>query len=154
MKNGVSGLRYRDILDHYKLILCEDPVTCKQKLSTYQHDKGTFDRYGHIHWSRVDQRVTRRGLRSLLVAVAGVYLKHSASTPTWQRLYEANLWAWEEGMSTWHIQFTQEMSKNDRMRAARLTKDMPMRSINFAAYQWMRGRKKTWNDERSTGTRS
>ena len=151
-------MSYRQVLDHYALILCDNPATCKRNISAHQHQVGTFDGMGHIHWSRANTRVTRRGLRSLLVAVAGVTLKHSTRTlPTWERLYEANLWAWKEGVRTWHVQFTQEMSKEDRLRAGRMAARMgdPVRIVNFPAYQWMRGRKKQWQEEHpSTGKRS
>jgi len=149
-------MSYQEVLDHYQLILCADPKTCKRRISVHKHTIGTFDGMGHIHWSRADTKVTRRGMRSLLVAVAGVMLKHSTSkAPEWEKLYEANLWAWREGMQTWHVQFTQEMSKKDRLKAARLAAAEPVRVTNFAAYQWMRGRRKKWHQgHTSSGTRS
>jgi hypothetical protein len=158
MKPGLGDLSYREVLDHYALILCSDPATCKRAFSVHQHERGTYDGMGHIHWSRADTRVTRRGLRSLLVAVAGVMLKHSTRRlPDWERLYEANLWAWKEGIQTWRIQFTQEMSKEDRLRAYRQASRLgvPVRVVNFPAYQWMRGRRKNWHEgHSSSGSRS
>jgi hypothetical protein len=138
-------LRYRDVIDHYGLILCDNPATCKRSLSVHQHDIGAYDRMGHIHWSRADTLTTRRGLRRLLVAIGGVLSKHSTrSIPEWQKLYEANLWAWKAALMTWHVQITQEMSKQDRLRAMRIG-GRAARANNFAAYQWMRGRKKQWH---------
>jgi len=159
MKTGrLRDLSYRDVVAHYELLLCDDPNTCKRGFSVHQHDIGHFDGMGHIHWSRADTLVTRRGLRSLLVAIAGVMLKHSTSRlPTWERLYEANLWAWKEGVRTWHVQFTQDMSRGDRLRAYRQASrsGVPIRVVNFPAYQWMRGRRKNWLEGlSSSGNRS
>lgn len=136
-------LTYRAVLDYYELLLC-DGSACARGWSVYKHDICSYDRMGHIHWSKADVALTRRGLRRLLVAIGGIELKHNTrSIPTWQKLYEANVWAWAEGMRVWHVQFTQEMSKADRMRAYRLAGN-EVRKINEPAYQWMRGRKKNW----------
>lgn len=131
------------MLKHYELILCDNAATCR-RLSIHQHEICTADGMGHIHWSGVDRQTTRRGMRRLLKAIASVELKHDTRRiPAWQKLYEANVWAWEEGLHTWHIQFTQEMSKADRLRAYRLGGSQA-RTTNFPAYQWMRGRNKRW----------
>lgn len=143
-----KSMSYRKVIAHYDLILCDSPVACDRDLSVNRHVVGAADRMGHIHWSRADHKVTRRGLRSLLVVIAGVHLKHSRRLlPEWERLYEANIWAWKEALNTWKQQITQEMSKNDRMRAARLARGQRLRSTNFPLYQWMRGRKKQWTDD-------
>jgi hypothetical protein len=135
-------LTYRQVIAHYKLILCEGPDRCRKHWSQYKHDICSYDSAGYIHWSKADVPLTRRGLRRLLVAIGGVMLKHEAE-PEWRKLYEANVWAWAEGINTWHVQFTQDMSKEDRLRAHKLG-GTEARKTNFAAYQWMRGRNKKW----------
>lgn len=150
-----NKLTYRQVLDHYGMILCESHLTCKRRWSRQRHLVGAADGMGHIHWSRANSKVTRRGLRSLLVVIAGVTLKHDTSkVPKYQKLYEANVWAWEEGIKTWKVQFTQEMSKTDRLRAKRLARNDKIRSTNMALYQWMRGRKKEWGRTHSSTSAS
>ena len=140
-----KGLSYRTVINHYGLILC-DGTACGRRWSVNRHLVGKADTMGHIHWSRADAKMTRKGLRELLVTIAAVPLKFSTrNIPTWQQLYESNIWAWKEGKQTWRVLFTQQMSHRDRELAWWLARNEPhLRAAHFAAYQWMKGRGHTW----------
>lgn len=101
---------------------------------------------GHIHALQhtphrpqdTDSRhVTRKGMRTVLKAIAQVVLELH-DKPVWKRLYEEDTWAWSEGDETWKVRFTAEASDKDRERVIRSAKweGVHLRTDHPHIYRW------------------
>ena len=131
---------YRAVVEHYGLRLCTDAATCRRRRSEVAHRYARGDSMGWFHMQDADTRkVTKKGMRMVLKEIASVKLDHyRRGTPTWQRLYEQDVWAWKEGDLVWKIRFPSSMSDKDRQRVLRSAawNRVKLRSQHTAIYRW------------------
>lgn len=67
-----------------------------------------------VHWT--DRRVNKLGLRRFLMLVGAIRHSHNRGQPPWQRLYEQNVYAYQRGLSEYHVRFPARFSASDRAR--------------------------------------
>lgn len=140
MKSIFGSLTYRQVAKDY--IVCTDYRTCRRKLSKTRHVHGYADRMGHLHWAGFDGRMTRAGLRRVLLLIADVHFDFfHHPVPNWERIWRREVYAYNTALHTYHIRIPIHLSTRARSRALQWAqKETPsgsVRSISFAAYQWM-----------------
>ena len=134
--------RYEPLAGIYDVGICTSADGCKRGISANRHNHGYADRFGTIHWTRWTSHPTRkRGLHKLLTLIAVVKLKHHrrAELPKWKAAHEAETWAQREAQERFHMRFPISYSRKARLRAIEdvRKRNVPTRSIDMAAYQWM-----------------
>lgn len=71
-----------------------------------------------MHYHRIlsdRQKVTRRGLRVMLIAI---HHHDHEDGPLWRRIWQANVWAYHEALVTWHVRIPARHADHDRARVA------------------------------------
>ena len=129
---------YRQIVEHYELMLCVDHKTCRRKVSQVKHRYGGADSMGYIHLQDADTRmVTRKGLRTVLKAIARVKLK-TFDAPVWERLYLEDTWVMSEAQHTWRVRIPGELNDKDRARvlSSAAWHKVRLRTNHTAIYRW------------------
>ena len=96
-----------------------------------------------LRWSRIgrkynrilsdETRVTRRGLRKMLVAIKRHDLRRE---PVWYQIWAANRWAYSEAARTWHVRIPARYADADRTRVAAILGSEPLTTDQRRAAAW------------------
>lgn len=117
---------------------CGSHIGCKKGLGPGTHSRGRVDYAGTIHWTQVEKRATRRGVRNLAKLIALAYNSHWRKEPVWMRLYLTNVWATEQIKAKLHYRVRASWSYSDRVEARQLaSRRRRLRTTHRMFYMWL-----------------
>lgn len=136
MRRAWRDLSYEAMAESAGLILCTDPVTCRQHWGEPTHYAGKRDRYGYIHWSRAG-RVSEQGLYAFCKLIAEARLPGD-TMPSWLRTYRVSTTAVKIARFEFGRRVFLDTTMADRRRARRQAIGHRARTDHRVAYNWMR----------------
>ncbi len=87
-----------------------------------------------------DRPLRREGLRYLLIDIYEYLLAQRGTLPAeqWEFLWQSNVWASTEALTTWHKRLPTRLADTDRARVAAMLAGN--RNVNPAVVRWVRRR--------------